>query len=48
MKAKLRQIECDEDELLEIPENWILVRLEQNEHATPNRKAHTLYVLQRA
>ncbi len=48
MKAKLRQIECNEDELLEIPEDWIPVRLEHNEYATPSRKAYTLYVLQRS
>ena len=48
MKAKLHQIECDEDELLEIPDTWIPVRLEHNEFATPERKAYTLYVLERA
>lgn len=48
MKAKLHQIECNEDEVLELPEDWIPVRLEHNEYATPNRKAYTLYVLARA
>ena len=45
MKAKLRQIECDEDTLLEIPENWISICLERNEYTTPRREAYTLYVL---
>lgn len=48
MNAKLHQIECDEDELLEFPEDWIPVRLEHNECATSNRKAYTPYVLARA
>ncbi len=48
MKARLHQIECDEDELLEILDTWIPVRLEHNECATPGRKAFTLYVPERA
>ncbi len=48
VKAKLRQIEGDEDELLGIPDNWIPVRLMDNEVATPSRKAFALYLLQRA
>ncbi len=48
MKAKPHPIECDEDELLEIPDTWIPVRLEPNEYATPEREAFTLCVLERA
>ena len=48
MKAKLHQIECNKDEVLELLEDWIPVRPEHNEHATPNRRAHILYVLARA
>ena len=48
MKAKLHQIECDEGELLELPDHWIPVRLEHNDYATPQRKAFTLYVLERS
>ncbi len=46
--TKPRQIECDKDEPPEVPENWFLVRLEHNEHASPNRGAYNLYVQQRA
>jgi len=48
MKAKLRQVECNEDELVDIPDNWIPVRLERNEFATPLRKMYILHVLERA
>jgi hypothetical protein len=48
MKAKLRQVECNEDELVDLPETWIPVRLEHNEYATPLRKTYTLYVLEQA
>ncbi len=48
MKAKLHQIECDEGELVDIPDGWIPVRLEHNGYATPQRKAFTLYVLERS
>lgn len=48
MKVKLHEVECDEDELLEIPEAWIPVRLEHNGYATPRRKAFTLYYLEKA
>lgn len=47
MKAKVCQIGCNEDELLDIPDNWAPVRLEPNEYATPSRKSCTRYVLQR-
>ncbi len=48
MKAKLHRIECDEDDLIDLPESWIPVRLEPNGYATPVRKAYTLYYLERA
>jgi len=48
MKAKLHTIECDEEDLIELPENWIPVRLDHNGYATPSRKAYTLYYLERA
>jgi hypothetical protein len=48
MKAKLHQIECDEGELVDIPDGWIPVRLEHNDYATRQRKAFTLYVLERS
>ena len=48
MKAKLHSIECDAEDLIELPESWIPVRLEQNGYATPSRKAYTLYFLERA
>jgi len=43
MKAKLHTTECDEEDLIELPENWIPVRLDRNGFATPSRKAYTLY-----
>ena len=48
MKAKLHTIECDEEDLIELPETWIPIRLEHNAFATPARKAYTLYYLERA
>ncbi len=48
MKAKLQRVECDEEDLIELPESWIPVRLEHNSYATTARKAYTLYYLQRA
>lgn len=48
MKAKLHCIECDEEDLIELPDSWIPVRLEHNAYATPARKAYTLYYLERA
>ena len=47
MKAKLHTLECDEEDLIELPESWVPVRLEHNSYATPNRKAFTLYYLAR-
>ncbi len=48
MKAKLHTLECDEEDLIELPDAWIPVRLEHNSYATPSRKAYTLYYLVRA
>lgn len=48
MKAKLHQIECDEDKLVELPDAWIPVRLGHNDCQVPLRKAYTLYHLERA
>lgn len=48
MKAKLHTVECDEEDLIELPENWIPVRLDHNGYATPARKAYTLYYFERA
>ncbi len=48
MKVKLRQVQCDEEELLELPDNWIPVCLEHNMYPTSSRKDYTLYVLERA
>ncbi len=48
MKAKLHALECDEEDLIELPDSWIPVRLEHNGYATPKRKAYTLYYLVRA
>lgn len=48
MKATLHRIECDEGDLLDLPDNWIPVRLEPNGYATPPRKTFTLYFLERA
>ena len=48
MKATLHLIECDEGDLLDLPETWIPVRLEHNGYATPARKSFTLYFLERA
>ncbi len=48
MKAKLQTIECDTEDLIELPEDWIPVRLDLNGYATPSRKAYTLYYLRRA
>ena len=45
MKAKLHTLECDEEDLIELPDAWIPVRLEHNSYATPSRKAYTLYYL---
>src|SRR5207249_6282224 len=35
-------------DLIELPEDWIPVRLDLNGYATPSRKAYTLYNLRRA
>jgi hypothetical protein len=48
MKATLHTLECDEKDLIELPDTWIPVRLEHNSYATPNRKAYTLYYLVQA
>jgi len=48
MKAKLHTIDCDEEDLIELPESWIPVRLEHNGYSTPSRKAYTLFYLERA
>jgi len=48
MKVTLHRIECDEGDLLELPETWIPVRLEPNGYANPMRKSYTLYYLERA
>ena len=48
MKATLHCIECDEGDLLDLPDGWIPVRLEPNGYPTPPRKAYTLYYLERA
>lgn len=48
MKVTLHRIECDEGDLLDLPETWIPVRLEPNGYANPTRKSYTLYYLQRA
>ncbi len=48
MKAKLHRIDCDEEDLIELPETWIPVRLDHNAYETPTRKAYTLYYLERA
>jgi len=48
MKAKLHTIECDEEDLIELPDHWIPVRLDHNVYSTPSRKAYTLYCLERA
>jgi len=48
MKAKLQRVECDEEDLIELPDSWVPVRLEHNSYATPARKAYTLYYLERA
>jgi len=48
MKAKLHTIECDEEDLIDLPESYIPVRLEHNGYATKSRKAYTLYYLERA
>ncbi len=48
MKVKLHEIECNEGELLDIPDSWIPVRLEHDGYATPARKAYTLCVLERS
>jgi hypothetical protein len=48
MKARLHSIEVDEGDLVELPEQWIPVRLEPNGYATPARKSYTLYYLERA
>lgn len=48
VKAKLRQIEVDEGELVEIPDRRIPVRLGHNDYATPGGKTFTPYVLERA
>ncbi len=48
MKARLHWIECEEGDLLDIPDSWIPVRLEHNGYATPPRKGYTLYYLERA
>src|SRR5438445_8448159 len=37
MKAKLQRVECDEEDLIEVPDSWIPVRLEHNAYATPAR-----------
>ncbi len=47
MKAKLHTIECDEEDLIELPEAWIPVRLDHNGYATRARKAYTLYYFER-
>ncbi|HEY7588210.1 MAG TPA: hypothetical protein VIB49_05635 [Thermoplasmata archaeon] len=43
----LHEIECDEDELLEIPKNWIHIRLELNGYAASFREAFTLHYLEK-
>ncbi len=47
MKARIRQIQCDEDELLELPDDWMPVRLERNSYWVQGRKEYTLFVLER-
>ncbi len=46
--GKPPQIECDEDELADLRDRWIPVRLEQDEYRTPLRKADAQYDLVRA
>lgn len=46
MKVRLNEIDCNEDELPDLPGNGIPVQLEHNGYATPPRKAFTLYVLE--
>jgi hypothetical protein len=41
-------LQCDEEELLEIPDNWIPVRLERNAYWTMGRKDYTRFVLEPA
>jgi hypothetical protein len=48
LNAKLHQIGCSEDELVELPDAGIPIRLEHNEYRTPLRKAYTLDYLERA
>lgn len=48
MKAMLHTLECDEEDLIDLPETWIPVRLEPNGYATSARKAYTLYYFERA
>lgn len=48
MEAKLRTIECDEEDLIDLPESYIPVPLEHNGYATKSRKAYRLYYLERA
>lgn len=47
LKVMLHEIECDEDELLEIPKNWIHIRLELNGYAASFREAFTLHYLEK-
>ena len=48
LEATLHTRECDEEDLIELPDGWMPVRLEHNSYAAPSRKAHTLYHLVRA
>jgi len=48
MKAKLHTLECDEKDLIELPDHWIPVRLDHNVYPTRSHKAYTLYYLERA
>ncbi len=47
MRTKLHQIECNREELLDLPDAWIPVRFEHNEYQTPLRKAYALHRLER-
>lgn len=48
MKAKLHQIQCNEDQFVELSDAWIPIRPEHNDYTTPLRKAYTLHDLERA
>ncbi|HWM52753.1 MAG TPA: hypothetical protein VNP71_06285 [Thermoplasmata archaeon] len=48
MRTKLHTLECDEEDLMGLPDYRLPVRLAHNRHAMPSRKAYALHYIVRA